>query len=236
MTSKKQMLVDTETIIIATPHSRYDVIENHLITKLPVNVIRIRKPDELTLDSLKEIGPKYVFFPHWSWIIPSEIFENFECIIFHMTDLPFGRGGSPLQNLIANGMKETKLSAIKCIKDIDAGPIYLKNPLSLNGTAEEILKRAALEMIPMIEYIVSNSPVPIDQVGLPTSFKRRKPEESNIEELTSLEKVHDYIRMLDADGYPNAFIETAYLRLELTESKLHKNDITAKVKISRKES
>ena len=30
-----------------------------------------------------------------------EIHENYKCIIFHMTDLPFGRGGSPLQNLIS---------------------------------------------------------------------------------------------------------------------------------------
>jgi len=235
MTSKKQILVDTETIIIATPHTRYDVIENDLITKFPVNVIRIRKPDELSLDGLKKINPKYVFFPHWSWIIPSEIFENFECIVFHMTDLPFGRGGSPLQNLITNGFKETKLSAIKCIKDIDAGPIYLKKPLSLDGTAEEILNRAALVMIPMIEYIVGNNPKPIEQVGLPTAFKRRKPEESNIEELNSLEKVYDYIRMLDADGYPKAFIETRHFRLEFTESTFNKNFVTAKVKISRKE-
>lgn len=234
MTSENQMLMNPRTIIIATPHLRYDVIENHLIEKLAVNVVRIRKPDELTLDNLKGMNPQYIFFPHWSWIIPPDIFENFECVVFHMTDLPFGRGGSPLQNLVVNGFKDTKLSAIKCIKDIDAGPVYLKKSLSLHGTAEEILNRAALEMIPMIEYIAQNTPLPIDQVGLPTLFKRRKPEESNIEALTSLEKIYDYIRMLDADGYPHAFIETEHLRLEFTESILNTDNVTAKVKISRK--
>ena len=42
-----------------------------------------------------------------------------------MTDLPFGRGGSPLQNLIVRGYKETMLSAIKCVGEVDAGPIYI---------------------------------------------------------------------------------------------------------------
>ena len=43
-----------------------------------------------------------------------------------MTDLPFGKGGSPLQNLIMRGYKHSKLSSIKCAEKIDSGPIYLK--------------------------------------------------------------------------------------------------------------
>ena len=30
-----------------------------------------------------------------------------------MTDLPYGRGGSPLQNLIIRGFESTKISAIE---------------------------------------------------------------------------------------------------------------------------
>ena len=59
-------------------------------------------------------------------MIPSKIYQKFETIIFHMTDVPFGRGGSPLQNLIIRGYKISKLSAIKCTKKIDGGPVYLK--------------------------------------------------------------------------------------------------------------
>lgn len=56
-----------------------------------------------------------------------------------MTDLPYGRGGSPLQNLIKRNIENTKISAIKVVKDLDAGDIYLKRDLNLNGTADEIL-------------------------------------------------------------------------------------------------
>ena len=49
---------------------------------------------------LEASNPDFVFFPHWSWKIPPSIYENYNCVVFHMTDLPFGRGGSPLQNLI----------------------------------------------------------------------------------------------------------------------------------------
>ena len=49
--------------------------------------------------NLEKIKPKYALF-HTGLIKYQKIFENFNCIIFHMTDLPYGRGGSPLQNLI----------------------------------------------------------------------------------------------------------------------------------------
>ena len=53
-----------------------------------------------------------------------------------MTDLPFGRGGSPLENLILRGHTSTVISAIKCAPELDSGDIYLQKPLSLYGSAE----------------------------------------------------------------------------------------------------
>jgi methionyl-tRNA formyltransferase len=91
--------------------------------------IQLSQESNLSIDYLDKIKPKYIFFPHWSYIIPSEIYERYECVIFHMTDLPFGRGGSPLQNLISRKIYETRVSALRCVKELDAGPIYLKRPL-----------------------------------------------------------------------------------------------------------
>ncbi len=55
-----------------------------------------------------------------------------------MTDLPYGRGGSPLQNLIQRGHTSTMLTALRCGAGLDTGDVYLKQPLSLHGSAEEI--------------------------------------------------------------------------------------------------
>jgi len=88
----------------------------------------ITKKEDLIWELILELNPRYIFFPHWSWIIPANIYENYECIVFHMTDLPFGRGGSPLQNLIVRGIYDTKLSALRVTKELDAGDIYLKEP------------------------------------------------------------------------------------------------------------
>ncbi|MBL8995013.1 MAG: methionyl-tRNA formyltransferase, partial [Spirochaetia bacterium] len=108
------------------------------------DLLHLRSKADLTPEHLNEIDPSYIFFPHWSFIIPSSIYEKFECIVFHMTDLPYGRGGSPLQNLILRGHKKTMLSALRVIGELDSGPVYLKRELMLEGAAHEIFSRAAV--------------------------------------------------------------------------------------------
>jgi methionyl-tRNA formyltransferase len=187
---------------------------------------------DLTTERIKEINPRYVFFPHWSWIIPKEVYSNYECVVFHMTDLPFGRGGSPLQNLIVRGEKDTKISALKVGVGMDTGDVYMKRDLDLTGSAEEIFKRGSKivfsEMIP--EFIKSN-PTPVPQTGEVVEFIRRKPEDGDISNLDDIEKVYNYIRMLDAEGYPNAFMNVNNLRLEFEEASMRDGFVSARVKI-----
>ena len=201
------------------------------------NFILIEEKNDLNLSQLQDINPRYIFFPHWSHIIPKEIYENFECIVFHMTDLPYGRGGSPLQNLIVRGHEKTKISALRVVKELDAGPIYLKKDLDLHGTAQEIFERASQIIFKeLIPEFVKNEPVAKEQTGEITLFKRRKPEDGDLSELTSVREIHDYIRMLDAPGYPNAFLETKHFKVDFSDSAIVDDIIVAQVKIKLKDS
>lgn len=176
----------------------------------------ISHPDKLRLEKLLSLDPEWIFVPHWSHLIPKEVWSRWPTVIFHMTDLPYGRGGSPLQNLIQRGHSSTMLSALRCTAELDAGPIYGKEPLGLLGTAEEIFIRADGLMEAMIEGIVRNRPNPQPQQGEPELFSRRKPEQSNLGHcpVGDLSACYDQIRMLDAEGYPHAFLEAHGLRLE----------------------
>ena len=195
----------------------------------------IRERQELTLDRLSALSPRYVFFPHWSYLIPAEIHERYECVIFHMTDVPFGRGGSPLQNLISRGIYETKISALRCVSELDAGPVYLKRDFCLReGSAEDLYRAAARIIEDMIVEIVERQLEPASQSGTPVVFRRRKPSESNIADLENLQQLYDYIRMLDADGYPHAFLETSHLRLEFRQARQEGDVIVSQVSFSEK--
>ena len=224
------------SLVVSSKPWNFDLIHN-LKVKTGCNFVLINERAQLTFKNLSRLNPRYVFFPHWSHIIPKEIHEAFECVIFHMTDLPYGRGGSPLQNLIQRGHKETKISALRCVAELDAGPIYLKRPLSLEGSASEIFHRAANVIEAMITEIIDKNPDPRPQQGESTVFLRRTPEQSNLCEaqISDLNDYFDFIRMLDAPTYPLAFIEHGNFLLEFSRAQLLNNSIEARVTIRRKD-
>jgi len=218
-------------IVAATKPWSIDAYEN-FCGDLP-NWFLITKKEELTLDLIDKINPRYIFFPHWNWIVPKDILDKYESVCFHMTDVPYGRGGSPLQNLIVRGHKETQLTALKMSEHLDAGPVYLKEPLSLHGSAQDIFYRAAFKIMELIEKISINTPVPEKQKGDVTTFKRRSPAESEIVEDLNLEQLYDFIRMLDAETYPKAFLNIKGYRFEFDKATLNETGkLEARVSIT----
>ena len=133
----------------------------------------ITDPKKLTFQYVNSIKPRYIFFPHWSKKVTKKITSNFECICFHGTNVPYGRGGSPIQNLIIRNHKKTVITALKMVNKLDAGPVYLKYPLPLNGSAQQVYDRAAKIIFNMIKVIIKKEPKPLTQKGKIVMFKRR---------------------------------------------------------------
>lgn len=138
-----------KNILICTVKSWNFKEANWLRKKLAgkYNVTVISDNREL-LNIVNKITPCYIFFPHWPYIIPKEIYMVYKCVVFHMTDLPYGRGGSPLQNLIARGIENTKISAIDVEEKIDAGAVYMKEDLNLM-----VLQKRYLFGLPELYFI-----------------------------------------------------------------------------------
>ena len=223
-----------KTYILLSEKSWHDNLFQRLKENVEGNWIRIYTEEEFNKDNLVKLSPDKIFIPHWSHIINADIYKIFECIVFHMTDLPYGRGGSPLQNLIVRGITETKISAIKVAQGIDSGDVYLKRSLQLNGTAKSIFINAASIIEKMIQEIVKDNITPTPQEGEIVLFKRRTPQDGNLASLKSIKSVYDHIRMLDADSYPHAFLETEYLKFEFTRATLSGEIVSANVRISKK--
>jgi methionyl-tRNA formyltransferase len=200
------------------------------------NFYLISNKDELAVESVKKINPKYIFFPHWSWIIPEEIYLNYECIVFHMTDLPFGRGGSPLQNLIIRGIENTKISALKVQKELDSGDIYLKENLNISiGSAEEIFIQLSKTIFEnMIPIFFNEDLIAKKQTGEPSIFKRRQAKDSSIvgSDIVNINELYNFIRMLDGEGYPKAFIKiNNKLKIEFSEVNLKSKKLTGRFEV-----
>lgn len=177
------------------------------LNKKHKNMILLDNPKKLKLNYIKKINPKLIFFPDWSWIIPNEIVQKYQCICFHESNLPKFRGGSPIQNQIIRGIKNTKTSSFIMNEKLDAGDILLQKDLSLEGSLDDIFSRMISNDYFLINKIINGKFKKQKQTGKITTYKRRKPKESELVSLDFSKKyLYDFIRML-ADPYPNAFIK-----------------------------
>ena len=213
-----------KTYILLSKNALTEQIYESFIKNRPSEKwVLVRDKDEFTLEKIRHLAPTKIFIPHWSHLIPPEITSTYESIVFHITDLPYGRGGSPLQNLIVRGHTETKVSAIRIDEGIDTGDVYLKKPLRLEGSAAEIHRRTNPIIAEMIEEIIDSNIAPVPQKGDAVVFRRRGPAQSNISALHTPQRVYDHIRMLDAPGYPLAYLTSEWLRFEFSEASLQKD-------------
>jgi len=203
-----------------------------LVSDMPGQWTWVSTPHELS-EVITCKSPRYVFFLHWNWLVPRAIWEQHECVCFHMTDVPYGRGGSPLQNLIVAGHAVTKLTALRMVEEMDAGPVYIKRDLGLNGSAQDIYLRVGMLSVETIRWMIATEPTPSPQQGQAVVFRRRVPEQSRIPEDIDIDQLYDLIRMLDADGYPHAFIDYGNFRLQFRAVHSSGDQLTAQVIINK---
>jgi methionyl-tRNA formyltransferase len=189
--------------------------------------------------------PRYLFFLHWRWKVPKEITDKYECIGFHLADLPHGRGGTPLQWAILEGGNprlgdQEWLKAFRLTDEMDAGPIYAKRLVGFGGTAEAIYARMMDEAAAMINEIVERRIKPHPQTQEPGGMlqgpsvrPRRTPEESRLPTgPVSLSRIYDLIRCVDAEGYPYAFLDYGGLRFTFRRAVEYDGRIEADVTIT----
>ena len=194
-----------------------------LDSQTSIHYIDPTKPDDL-INVLKASNAELVFCYSWSWIIPSEIVGNYNCICLHPSKLPEYRGGSPIQNQVFDGVLDSAVTVFKMNSGIDTGPIYRQIEFNLDAPIEEVFKRMS-----GIGKVVSDDLIS-DYLNETLLFKkqdnrnasiakRRKPSDSHIsiEEILNTDFIY-FQRMVNIlrDPYPNVNIEFDEFLLNIT--------------------
>ena len=161
--------------------------------------------------AIKTFQPDIILWYGWSWIIPASIVEQYDCICLHPSPLPRYRGGSPLQNQIINGERNSAVTIFKMSDGLDEGDIIRQTPMSLSGNIEDIFSRmTTLGFSATCDFLKNGYNLQPQDHSLATVFKRRKPADSEItlDEIQNQtrEYIYNKIRML-TPPYPNAFIK-----------------------------
>ena len=201
--------------------------QNHLSFYL------ISKKEKLNKNILFKINPDFIFFVHWSTKVSDQIINNFNCYNFHMTDLPFGRGGTPLQNLLLRDIENTKISLIKMNNKLDQGDIIYKEKFNLKVSAEEIYSSLSTRSFKIIEKILKKKKLKfLKQKGFIKNFKRIKNNSIVAKKNLTLRNIYNQIRMRDAETYEQTFIKIGKFKIYLKDAKIKSKMVSGKFKIS----
>lgn len=232
---RRDFLVST---LIVSPNRQF-VIEKKVKKQIQINIVNPSNQEKIYNILLKN-KIDIIFWYSWSWIIDKPLLNDFICICLHPSLLPEYRGGTPLQHQIIRGEKTSGVTIFKMTKNIDAGPIYQQEPMSLIGNVNDIFSR----MIDIGTYMTkkliqaastSNGELTFTPQNNPEKYppnKRRTPNQSEIKvkELNKInyEQLYNLIRCL-LDPYPNAYIAIGNRRLLIQEvdryTILHKNSL-----------
>jgi hypothetical protein len=132
-------------------------------------------------------------------------------LVVHESDLPRGRGWSPMTWRVLEGNKEMHLTLFEAETNADSGVIYAKRKILLTGSEVVIELRAIQlrESFELIEEFLTDYPSSLDssevQVGEPTYFKRRTKLDSQCASNSTIDSIFDLLRVSDPDRYPVYF-------------------------------
>ena len=103
---------------------------------------------EETVQQLRDLKPDICAVVAYGRILPQKVLDvpTYGCINIHASILPQYRGSAPYQWAVLDGQKQTGVSAMSLVREMDAGDVIeiSKTPIGENETAGELLDRLAV--------------------------------------------------------------------------------------------
>ena len=142
-----------------------------------------------------------------------KIFRNLELnhtnIVVHESDLPKGKGWSPVSWQVLEGVNKIPVTLFEADKDIDSGVIYLKDFIELEGSEllHEIKTKQGLITNKLIEKFIASYPdiKGREQIGKSTFYNKRTPAESELDINKTIKEQFNLLKIVDNEKYPAYF-------------------------------
>lgn len=135
--------------------------------------------------------------------------RNKHNIVVHSSDLPRGKGWSPLTWQILKGKNDIVNSLFEAADKVDAGDIYLQDAMHFEGhellpelheAQGESINHLVLQFVDMYPNIHGRK-----QEGVETIYPRRKPENSELDVNQTIAEQFNLLRVVDNERYPAFF-------------------------------
>lgn len=142
--------------------------------------------------------------------------RNVHNIVVHASDVPRGRGWSPLTWQIIAGKDRIVMSLFEAVPRVDSGAIYLQDELVFGGheLIDDLRRLEAASILMLCEKFVALYPEIAGQgraqKGEASYYKRRRPSDSRLELDKTIAEQFPLFRVVDNDRYPAYFDKDGY--------------------------
>lgn len=145
-------------------------------------------------------------------VVNKEFRSQFDhTLIVHESDLPHGKGWSPLTWQILEGKNKIPVTLIEAEDRVDSGVIYAQRWLDFQGheLIDELREGQAYATHYLCRWFVDHYPKSLAagrvQKGEDTFYSRRGPQNSELDPNKSLASQFDLLRVVDNERYPAFF-------------------------------
>ena len=149
------------------------------------------------------------FYLSCSQVAPAEVLDRFEHnLVVHESDLPLGRGWSPLSWQIIDGASDIAVTLFEAEQSVDSGVIYAQEWLHFDGTEllRELRDEQAFATINLCRNFVTEYPASVvsglQQLGPESRYRQRTPADSALDPDVPLAEQFDLLRVVDNERYP----------------------------------
>ncbi|MCK9412237.1 MAG: hypothetical protein M0Q53_08045 [Prolixibacteraceae bacterium] len=195
----------TIQILVDTPNSWIIPYAKQLITKL-VNMgynasLKLSHDEVVTGDILCLLSCEKIF---------RKLNMNTHNLVVHESNLPKGKGWSPLTWQILEGKNIIPITLFEASDTIDSGMIYIQKTIELDGTEllDEIKHKQGQLTIDLIIEFIEKHPNNLGkkQEGESTFYKKRGSAESELNINKTIVENFNLLRVCDNERYPAYFI------------------------------
>ena len=184
---------------------------------------------------VRESAPEFLtegdicFYLSVGRIVPQNVRAKFtHNLVVHESDLPRGKGWSPMTWQILDGASHITLTLFEAENKVDSGRIYAQRTVELRGTelVDEWRELQADATFLLCMDFVRDYPQSLAagrlQQGEESLYPRRTPEDSQLDPHKTIAEQFDLLRVVDNDRYP-AFFDYRGQRYMLKVSKAASN-------------
>lgn len=155
-------------------------------------------------------GGDFLFLISCHDIVSLEMRSKFRyALVIHASDLPTGRGWSPMAWDVLGGADSVTVSLLDVDDPVDSGKVWQKRRFRLDGTEllDELNEKLFHAELALMSWALQNCDVEKaqPQSGKITHHRKRTAADSEIDPCKSLAENFDLLRITDADRYPAFF-------------------------------